>query len=141
MSSATVGNGLEVKASTLKHAGNGCFTTKTFKKGEYVTEYDGQRIGWEDAKRRRRLGIDAYIRTLYFGWIYIDGLCDPEAVKGKGGGSFVNDGKDCKINNLTWYLDDREGGTPRMLLKASRNIQTGEELFVSYGKTYWRQRR
>lgn len=44
---------------------------------------------------------------------------------------------------MTWLLRRFDGklGSDRVFLKALRDIKPGEEIFVSYGKTYWQSRK
>jgi len=66
---------------------------------------------------------------------YIDGLRCPQ--EGRGGASFANDGRGPRNNAKFVLQHDKSQGRDRVFLKATRDIYDGEEVLVSYGRTYW----
>jgi len=137
---ATVGNGVVVLPSTIPFAGVGLFATRNFKKNEIITGFSGEIIDRKEADKRRKLGLDTHIRDLDKPYVYIDGFKTIEESFGKGGAQFANDALDNELNNAVFY---KRYGTdsnpiPSIWLKAKRDIKSGEEIFVSYGKDYWK---
>jgi len=154
-----IGDGLEIKTSTLKNAGNGLFATREYKKNEFITIYEGTYVKWEDAIKKT-VGEKSYIRTLWLFKFVIDGskmLTNEGEVKinnpqkqllGWGGGAFVNDARDNKKYNSEFdsifftkhIIADEEELKPCykfIVLLAIKKIRPGDEIFVSYGKHYW----
>ena len=54
---------LEVRPSPIPHGGLGVFAVKSIKKGTWLTEYGGEIIDNEEARRRRTCGDDTHIRS------------------------------------------------------------------------------
>ena len=143
--SSTVGNGVEVRLSNIPNAGFGLFTTKNFKKGDTITEYDGKIIDRRTALQLRSEHKDTHLVALTTQHSAIDGLKKP--IHGRGGASFANDINDtrrynvvfCKTFKVIPGLQDTRTGDfsdlTRVFLKATRDIQNGEEIYVNYGKS------
>lgn len=144
------GNGLERKPSSIPGAGGGIFASKPFKRGNYVCffdgfdqetldedtdwEYtlhhqhgDGHRVGYKEPYHPCGVGqlindaamIDVSTRTATLEEVY-------EKIR-----RYKERGNE--IASLAWMQDD---SNPFMLF-ATRDINVGEELFVSYGPAYW----
>lgn len=131
----TVGDGLKVDTSLIKRAGFGLFATRDFRKNEYITHYEGEMISRQEALARRSRGEDSHIKCLHLMGDCIDGIKGKFAVKGCGGASLVNDARSQRGNNSRF---ETRNGT--IWLRATRDIAKGEELYASYGRTYWRIR-
>jgi hypothetical protein len=138
--SARIGHGVEVKQSTISGGGMGLFATRHFEKGDAVTEYDGHIIDRKTAEHLASIHRDTHIRSLSRHSL-IDGLKHP--IEGRGGGSFANDLKGhynvvfCKTEDVIPNFNDPRTGPSdltRIFLRASRDIQLGEEIFVDYQK-------
>lgn len=129
----TINNGLEVKRSTLgPHAGVGLFATREYAKHSIITIYAGPVLTRAQAKRRP---CTTHIISCGFSSDRcIDGLQIPEP--NVGGGSFINDGSENKKNNARWHI---LGLAEHVYVKALRTIAPGEEIFCSYGRTYWKR--
>ena len=127
----TLGKGVEKHPSGIPSAGYGLFAARDFERGEYITYYDGERITRKVALERRQCGRDSHIRSVAPMHECIDGFTGETILYGRGCASLVNDNTDnnCALINSTW--------TPDVLLRATRDISQGEELFASYGKAYW----
>lgn len=97
---AVIGSGVEVLPSSILGAGNGLWATRGFRKGEWITEYDGVVIDRQLACRMREQGLDSHVRTLSSQWDCIAGLKVP--LRGCGGASFANDGRSTRLNNATF---------------------------------------
>src|SRR3982751_2845777 len=87
---AKIGNGIAIRESKLPNAGRGAFTTRAFKKGDYITEYGGEVISSDEANVRRGAGHASHIRSISPMHTAIDGRAIP-AWDGYGGASFIND--------------------------------------------------
>ena len=117
--------GIRIKASTLGvKAGMGLFAAKEFRKGEKITLYTGD---W--------LYDDEYV----WGGNYLFGYSQEKMVDAArtnaGPGRYVNDPKGSgKSPNVVFSIDRRN---KLVVMRASKLIRSGEELFVSYGRSYW----
>ena len=134
---AVLGNGVRAAPSRIAGAGLGLFATKDFSKNEWITAYEGERIPRDDAKRLREANKDSHVATLEKGVWAIDGIKKPQ--EGKGGASFVNhsddtSGRNCKLD-VFYPTRDRLLGT--LALRATKDIEEGDELLCSYGRDYW----
>eukprot|EP01055_Gregarina_sp_Pseudo9_P001101 Gregarina_sp_Pseudo_9__1100@NODE_1717_length_1371_cov_29_033033_g1591_i0_p1_GENE_NODE_1717_length_1371_cov_29_033033_g1591_i0NODE_1717_length_1371_cov_29_033033_g1591_i0_p1_ORF_typecomplete_len435_score63_22SET/PF00856_28/1_4e03SET/PF00856_28/6_6e15_NODE_1717_length_1371_cov_29_033033_g1591_i0311335 len=132
---ATLNYGVEVRDSTIPSAGRGLFASRDFKKGELVTEYVGEIITRDEARRRLRRGMFHYLGTLVTGMYEIDGIKEPQ--EGVGAASFINHARRPHANCVWAHAEDKRACFRRMFAKACRNVAAGEELFLDYGKTYW----
>lgn len=145
-SAKTIGYALRVGKSTIPGAGRGLFAVEGFKKGDTITEYDGEVIDADTAVERRRRGMSAHIRSLVPGRLAIDGrLVRPTF--GHGGGPFVNDIRDTRKTNAKFCNTDKpipglkRSGLhvlERSWLRATKDIAPGEEIFASYGRGFWK---
>lgn len=130
MSSLPSSRTLFVKASTLPHAGNGLFTKIDLKKGDIVTEYKGRRRTWAQ--------VEDQVDNGYIYHIDDDNVID--ALKNKSSfGRYANDAAGLQRmlgirNNAEYFEEDN-----RVFIRATRNIAAGKEIFVPYGKLYWKQ--
>ena len=142
--SSVIDNGVEIKRSNIPNAGLGLFASKKFSKGDTVTEYDGVIIDRNTAMQLREDRKDTHIVALTVQHSAIDGL--KKQISGRGGASFANDINDTKDYNVTFCrtskiipgLPDTRTGTftdlTRVFLKATKDINPGEEIYVNYGK-------
>lgn len=125
---------LKVKKSQIPNSGKGLYTTHAIKKGEIVCEYEGEKLTWKECLSRN------------------------ESQPGKGAYYFYVNAKNCVDAQYTlWalarYANDAAGfGRVKGLrnnskyavikskpyIVATRNIKPEEEIFVSYGKEYWK---
>jgi len=134
-----IGYQVEVKPSQIKHAGLGLYSKIVFRKGQAITEYDGKIIDWDQAKELREKKQATHVRTLVSQFYCIDGLKKP--LVGRGGGSFCNDSRGSGFaNNATFKKKYDSGGIrDQVFIVAKRDIEPGEEIFVSYGTGYWKE--
>lgn len=122
---------LIVKASQLPNSGKGLFTTTPIKKGTKVIEYKGEIIDWKEYERRVERDEDGYLFFIN-NKKCIDAFNTPQHKA-----RFANDAaglsrvKGLKNNSVYEIEDDR------CFIVSSRNIEAGEEIFVSYTKEYW----
>ena len=132
----SINHGVLVKPSTIPGANNGLFVDRDFKRGDWITYYDGdvKSVGIQDRELLSRGSHDD--------WSHVIGIdqytviqCHKEPVPGSGGGGFINDGINIFLPPNVKFVADSER---RMVcVRATRDIKKGEELFVSYGRNYW----
>lgn len=125
-----LGDGVEVGRSAIGGLfGRGLFATRSFKRGQWITWYDGETITMATARARAAVGADSHIKRLGLAFgLCVDGAFQPSA--GRGGASFANH---VAANANTEY------GTPRALelfgtvcLRAKVAIVAGDEITVRY---------
>ena len=90
MKPAVIGDGVEVRESTLRKAGRGLFASRWFDEGELITEYGGTLISWTEGKKRRNDQKDSHIRAVDSQHTAIDGI-GVSVIPGNAGASFAND--------------------------------------------------
>lgn len=122
----------EVKKSKIPGSGKGLFAKVDFKKGERIIEYLGEII--TEAELDKRAEKDIYGYAFYISKKKcIDAYYTPEALA-----RYANDAaglvKVSGIKNNCCYSIWKQRGW----IEAERNIKAGEEIFVSYGKEYWK---
>jgi SET domain-containing protein len=120
---------LEVKTSLLPQAGQGLFAKRSFKKGQRITEYKGRLRKWKDVAHED--GINTYLMRVNRCWA-ID--AKPAVLTF---GRYANDaagtpGKSKKDNNAIYVTEG-----VRCFLEADRDIFSGDEILVDYGKEFW----
>jgi hypothetical protein len=159
-----VGQGLQIKESTINGAGLGVFTVGPIGAGQVITEYYGAYVEWKEAKGRE----SSHMRALFPMRLSIDGLymsdgktkiTNPSTqLHGYGAAAFSNDARSEEENNAEFQtvhsesnrkaIDDylsgsarcdwtAEPGESKVILVAIKDIGAGEEIFVSYGADYW----
>lgn len=125
---------LLVKKSKITGAGKGLFTTEEIKRGQIVVEYTGEEITWAECQKRNDQmdGVGAY----YFfinNRKCIDAANTPDSLA-----RYANDAagfvriEGIKNNSRYEIIKNKP------YIVASRNIKPGEEIFVSYGRAYWK---
>ncbi|MFT4092187.1 MAG: SET domain-containing protein [Niabella sp.] len=121
---------LEIKTSTLPNAGKGLFVTVAVPKGSLIVEYLGRKTNWADVEN------DADNGYIY----HIDDNNVIDASKNlKSFGRYANDAAGLsKLRGVKNNAVYHEEGT-RVFIKATRDIAAGSEIFVAYGKDYWKQ--
>jgi SET domain-containing protein len=124
--------GLEVKQSQIPGGGRGLYTLKAVPKGRAVVEYTGERRTPQEFERDPSLYGIALTKSKI-----IDARSTQSSV-----GRYANDcrtknkkAKQCKGNNTKFAGDIRK---QKVRLRATRKIKPGEEVFVSYGRSYWK---
>jgi len=122
---------LYIQPSQIKNAGNGLFTAMEIFEGEIISLFKGEIINNEEAKLRAEQNNDRYFINLLDDTILDSMHTDCYA-------KYANDAEGlCTSskfkNNTTITLDEDYN----VCIKASRNIEPGEELFCGYGESYW----
>ena len=122
---------LIVKKSQLPGAGKGLFTTKAISKDSKIIEYRGEKIGYNEYRRRARNEVDQYLffvrrdlsidamHTRQYKARYANDAAGITRVKG--------------LRNNSDYIIYGDA----CFIVASRNIRAGEEIFVNYTRSYW----
>lgn len=119
---------LEVKPSGIPGAGMGLFTHIFIPRGTRIIEYKGTVTTWDAV---RHDATNAYIYFLKPNYV-IDARAHPKWLA-----RYVNDAEGLvrskeRTNNAKFRADGL-----RVFIEATRDIQAGEEIFVSYGRKYW----
>lgn len=121
---------LYVSTSQLPNSGNGLFTAIPIYKEEVIAKFEGEIINADEAKIRVDKGIDKYFVNL------LDGST-MDSMQVTCFAKYANDVKGSSNsifkNNAKIALDDND----EVCLIANRNIKAGDEIFCSYGKSYW----
>lgn len=121
---------LFVQTSTLPNAGKGLFTKVAIAKNEVVTEYEGKLVTWKD--------VEDDVDNGYIFHINDNAVIDARKSL-KTFGRYANDAAGLqKVKGITNNAEYVEEGT-RVFIKAKKNIPAGNEVFVSYGSSYWKQ--
>jgi uncharacterized protein len=124
---------LTIKKSQIPSAGKGLWAEKDFKRGEVIVKYDGEKITWKECDRRNKAqeGYGGY-------YLYITKRnCIDAQYTTWAHGRYANDAAGVSRieglrNNARYEIRKGEA-----FIIASRNIKAAEEIFVSYGKSYW----
>lgn len=121
---------LYVNTSQLPNSGNGLYTAIPIYKDEVIAKFEGEIINAAQAEARVDKGIDKYFVNLLDGST-MDSMHVTCFAK------YANDVKGSTQsvfrNNAKIALDDND----EVCLIATKNIKAGEEIFCSYGKSYW----
>uniref|UniRef100_A0A8C8GZC2 SET domain-containing protein n=1 Tax=Oncorhynchus tshawytscha TaxID=74940 RepID=A0A8C8GZC2_ONCTS len=121
----TIEEGLQAKH--IEGKGRVVFAVRYFKKGKFVIEYHGDLLHLADAKEREALyaqdpGTGCYM--YYFQYLSVDATKESTRL-----GRLLNHSK---IGNCQTKLHDIDGIT-HLILVASRDIESEEELLYDYG--------
>lgn len=120
---------LLVKTSTLPNAGKGLFTKVFIPKGTYIIEYTGKVSTWKDVDHED--GMNGYIYYLNRNHV-INASKTPKALA-----RYANDARG--LSNIKGVLNNAvyEEENKKVYIKAVKDIEAGQEIFVRYGKEYW----
>ena len=124
--------GLEVKESTIPHAGLGLFTTKDRKKGENICTYSGKIIlemSDSDSETEREPYIGRYVLQVQNNILIDAARTDSE-------GRYINSARGTRKKNNVQAVWDRKKKIAN--IRARQKIKAGEELLMGYGSAYWR---
>jgi hypothetical protein len=131
-------NSLKVAPSTIEGAGNGLFATAHIPKGAVVCNYSGFRHHYQSQKRFKG-SARAYVLKLQNGWPkhnrmndgFVDALPTEDVLA-----RFINDPKLEERCNVK-FEHIQEPGIWHCPVVSLRDIEEGEELYISYGPVYW----
>ncbi len=138
---------VEIKPSSIVDAGNGVFTIRTVKKGEYMTEYKGNIVTSD-------LTTGEYSQRLPNGKILVGDAASGDPRKA---GQLINDAcmiefndaESLRVNTLNYIQQspalanccmEWNSESQTLHVVSTRKIKRGEELFCSYGIRYWLSR-
>jgi hypothetical protein len=123
--------GLAVRSSTIKNAGNGLFALRDFASGVHIAPYTGEWVNQAEFERRdsmynlqfnKNLYLDAAgIRSAVGKYANACNKVDPQVVPPRCNAKLAKNTR----NRTAW-------------IEAIKNIKKGEEIFVSYGRAYFR---
>jgi SET domain-containing protein len=120
---------LYIKSSQIKNAGKGLFTAIDIYKNEIISLFKGEIIANKEAKKRAKYFINLLDDSI------LDSMhtdCYAKYANDTAGLSKSNFKNNAKIT-----LDEDNN----VCITASRKIKSGEEVFCSYGKRYWKKHR
>jgi uncharacterized protein len=121
---------LFVKRSTIPDSGKGLFTKKFIPKGTKIVEYKGRISTWAEVKDED--GKNGYIFYVNRNHV-IDGKPHLSALA-----RYANDARGLvKIKGLTNNCDYVIDGK-KAYIESKKDIPAGSEIFVDYGKDYWK---
>ncbi|WP_317167148.1 SET domain-containing protein [Winogradskyella ludwigii] len=123
---------LYTESSQIKDAGKGLFTAIEIFEHEIISIFKGEIITNQEAEKRAQQNEDRYFINLLDGNIMDSMYTDCYA-------KYANDAKGISHslfkNNAIITLDEDDN----VCIKASKDINPGEEIFCSYGKPYWKK--
>lgn len=135
--------GVKVLSSGIEDAGLGLFTTRSRRRGDYICEYLGRIV----SSAQFEIQPDEYSVDISGGRV-LSARCSTD-----GFGRYANDARSSRDNNcllMTEATYVREyangnrmrlrGSEDRVCLVAKGDLEAGVELFVDYGREYWRRR-
>ena len=119
---------LVVKTSLIPGAGMGLFTKLAIPKGTYIVEYKGRRTTWDEVRHEADNMYICYVDDAFV----IDGRYQPGA-----SARYANDASGLSrvkglTNNARFVYDEN-----KVYIEATKDIDAGAEIFVSYGREYW----
>ena len=120
---------LYIKLSQIQNAGNGLYTAISIYKNEIITFFKGEILNAKEAEERAKQNNDRYFINLLDGTIMDSMHTDCFA-------KYANDAINSNFKKnaeITLDADDN------VCLKAIKKIKSGEEIFCSYGKRYWKK--
>ena len=120
---------LVVKNSNIPAAGKGLFTNEFIPKGTRIIEYTGRIRTWKEVK-----DDDS---NLYIFYVTRNHIIDASRRK-RQLARYINDAQGLtKIKGLANNAEFNRDGK-RVFEDAKKNIPAGSEIFVGYGKDYWK---
>lgn len=121
---------LFVKRSTIPDSGKGLFTKKFIPKGTRIVEYKGKISKWKDVKDED--GKNGYI--FYINRNHVINALPVKSALAR----YANDARGLSkvkgINNNCDYISDGL----KAYIESKKDIPAGSEIFVDYGKDYWK---
>jgi len=122
---------LYIAESGISDAGLGLFTAIPIYKDEVIAIYHGETLDAEEIAKRIQENQDKYFINLPQGGVYDCGQTD-------GFAKYANDADGLQKSNFTNNAKIAFNENHQICLIALRNIKAMQEIFCSYGKSYWR---
>lgn len=123
---------LYIEISQLANAGKGLFTAIKIYKDDIISAFTGEILTDAESENRKQNNQDHYFINMIDGTIMDSMNTDCFA-------KYANDANGFQQfnfqNNAKIGLDDEDN----VCLIATKNIQSGEEIFCEYGKKYWKK--
>jgi len=123
---------LYIQQSQIPNSGKGLFTAIKIYKDEVITLFKGKVLSDSEAETIAKSGNDQYFINLLDGSILDSNFVECFA-------KYANDATGFSAsefkNNAKIALDDDDN----VCLIALKNIKASEEIFCSYGKSYWKK--
>lgn len=123
---------LYIQESQIPNSGKGLFTAIKIYKDEVISQFKGNILTDSEAETIAKSGNDQYFINLLDGSILDSNTVECFAKYANDASGFSN--SEFK-NNATITLDDEAN----VCLIALKNIKAQEEIFCSYGKSYWKK--
>ncbi len=120
---------LRVKTSSIPGAGRGVFATRHIRPGEVIGQYTGDLLRGDYSSRSDPNTGGVYYLQLN------NHLCVDAARTDTHVSRFINDPRGTGQRPNCKFAHD--GRTSIVRVRATRHIQPGQELLLSYGRTYW----
>ncbi|XP_068429356.1 N-lysine methyltransferase KMT5A-like [Clinocottus analis] len=114
--------------------GRGVFAKAQFEKGDFVVEYRGDLISFEESQRRRSIYHSRCTVFMFDFYFRKRAWCVDAAREDASLGRLVNDDQyfpNCKMKKV------KTNGKPHLVLFALKDIHVGEEITYDYGRTDW----
>ncbi len=118
---------LRVLTSQIPNSGKGLFTTVNIQKGQLILEYQGKHVTREEMLQKDSSNVNLYV--------YNDIIIDATGYLA----SRINDAngivKQQGCHNNCKFVEFPN--VTKIFIMATRDIRSGEELFLDYGPNYW----
>ena len=125
------GDALVVSKSLIENAGNGLFAAKRLAKAELLCVYRGTKLSLAQTLKLQISEKD-YLMGGFGLNVHVDASNHPNVLA-----RYINDNFDKSQINVAFRKIERDACA---LVYTLRAIEPGEELYVSYGESYWRGR-
>lgn len=123
---------LVIKKSLIPGAGKGVFTKASIEKESIIAEFTGEKIS-------HTIGIARFILKQSHSILYLNKTYSLDSLKDKNCiATYINDAKGLTKIPYLRNNADMVITRGRIFVIAKRNIKAGEELYVSYGSSYWK---
>ena len=122
---------LFVSKSLIENAGNGLFAAKRLAKNELICIYRGTKLSLAQTLKLQISEKD-YLMGGFGLNVHVDASNHPDVLA-----RYINDNFDTSQINVVFRKIERDACA---LVYTIRDIEPGEELYVSYGESYWRGR-
>ena len=117
-------SGLRIRPSGVPGAGLGLFAAAGFKRGDVIAPYEGEKL------TRRRVDERYGDERGEYVLCRDSKRCIDSAATNSSAARFANDSRGTDFRNNARFRALR--------VEATRRIRPGDEIFVAYGKDYWR---
>ena len=122
-------HGLRVKPSQIQNAGFGLYATKRLAKNARVAPYTGEQRTRDQITQEYGTDTGQYVLCRS------DAECFDASKTNSSLARFANDAHGTTFKNNAKFTPGAQSGTP--LLRTTKAIPAGREIYVSYGREYW----